>query len=113
MASGLYWYPALGWGTFWIGLIIAIILFSTKKKFYPVLYLASISLYVFTIGFMVDVFDFTKNWVLLTLAISSILMMLAGVHISKRSGHHDAGDSLEKSLGKNIASKRVKNSSSK
>ena len=31
-----YWYPFLGWGVFWVGLIIAIILFAMYKKIYPV-----------------------------------------------------------------------------
>ena len=60
-----YWYPFLGWGVFWIGLVVSIILFAMKRKFYPIMYLISISLYIFTTGFVIDVFDMGKNGILL------------------------------------------------
>jgi len=79
------WYPALGWGIFWIGLIASIILFATKKKWYPIMYLVSISLYIFTIGFIVDVFDMGKNGILIILAISAAIMILIGWYLSTNS----------------------------
>jgi len=76
------WLSALGWGIFFLGLVASIIIFSVKRKFYPVMYLASIAIYIFTIGFMVDAFKLGKNWILILLVISSILFILAGVWFS-------------------------------
>ncbi|MBS1266678.1 MAG: hypothetical protein MAG795_00646 [Candidatus Woesearchaeota archaeon] len=79
------WYPILGHGIFWIGLIIAIILYIVKRKWHPILYLISVSLYIFTIGFVIDVFDLSKDWILLLLAFSAAVMIGLGVYLSKKS----------------------------
>ena len=80
----MVWYPFLGYGTFWTGLVVAIILFAMKRKWYPLMYLISICLYIFTVGFVIDVYDFSKNWVLLILAFSALLMIGLGVYLSKK-----------------------------
>lgn len=85
MAYG-YWLGPFGWGVFFLGLVVAIILFVTKRKFYPVMYLVSIATYIFTVGFVIDVFDLSKNWVLLLLALSAILFILAGFYFSMKIG---------------------------
>lgn len=85
-----YWYPFLGWIVFWIGLIIAIVLFSSHKKVYSIFYLVSICLYIFTTGFMIDVWDFGRSAILLTLVISAVLFMGLGYYFSivfSKSGH--------------------------
>jgi hypothetical protein len=79
------WYPVLGWGIFWIGLIASIILFSIKRKWYPIMYLVAISLYIFTIGFMIDVFEMGKNGIMLMLTISALIMILIGWYLSSTS----------------------------
>lgn len=78
------WYPALGFFLVFIGIIISIILFIVKRKWYPVLYTISILIYVFTVGFVIDVFDFTKNGVLLILAFSAALMIYVGSYIGRK-----------------------------
>ena len=78
-----YWYPILGWGVFWIGLIVSIILFSIYKKLYPVIYLISVALYIFTIGFTIDVFELQETGILITLVISAIMFMVLGFYLSK------------------------------
>jgi UDP-N-acetylmuramyl pentapeptide phosphotransferase/UDP-N-acetylglucosamine-1-phosphate transferase len=77
-----YWYPVLGGGIFWIGLIVSIILFAVKRKWYPIMYLISIALYIFTLGFAIDVFDVSNNVIMLLLAFSAFLMILLGVYLS-------------------------------
>lgn len=67
-----------------MGLVLAIILFAIRKKFYPVMYVISIATYIFTVGFIIDAFDFNKNMVLITLAVSSVLFILAGVYIAAK-----------------------------
>lgn len=78
------WLGPFGWGIFFIGVVLAIILFAIKKKFYPVMYLISIATYIFTVGFIIDAFDFGKNLILTTLAISSIGFILIGLYIAHK-----------------------------
>ncbi len=78
------WYPFLGHTVFWIGLITSIILYAVKKKWHPIMYLVSVSLYIFTIGFVMDVFDLSKNWILLLLAFSAGVMIGLGLYLSKK-----------------------------
>ena len=79
-----YWYPYLGYGVFWIALIVSIILYAIKRKFYPIMMLISISLYIFTVGFVIDVQDIGKNGILLILAFSSFIMLGLGWYWSKK-----------------------------
>jgi hypothetical protein len=79
----MIWYPFLGWGIFWISLVASIILFAIYKKMYPIFYLISIALYVFTCGFAINVFEFGKLQILTTLLFSAILFMGLGYYFSK------------------------------
>lgn len=79
----MVFYGILGWGVFWIGLVIAIVLFIKYKKIYPVVYLISICLYIFTVGFMIDIFEFGRLGILLSLFFSAIVFMLLGFYLSK------------------------------
>lgn len=78
------WYPILGYGVFWLGLITAIILYAIKRKWNPIMYLVSVCLYIFTVGFVIDVFHFSKNKILLILAFSAIVMIGLGFYLSKK-----------------------------
>lgn len=79
----MVWYPILGWGTFWISFLVAIILFASYKKLYPVMYMVSISLYIFSTGFFIDVFELPKIGILMTLIFSACLFMVLGYYFSK------------------------------
>jgi uncharacterized membrane protein YvlD (DUF360 family) len=76
-------YPFLGWSVFWISFITAIIIFIKHKKLYPVMYLISIALYVFTSGFVIDVFELEKLGILTVLVSSAIIFMGLGHYFSK------------------------------
>ncbi len=76
------WYPILGGAVFWFSLVAAIIIYIIKRRFYPIMYLISVALYIFTVGFVIDVFDLSKNWILLLLAFSSLVMILLGWYLS-------------------------------
>lgn len=78
------WVSVLGWTIFFIAFIVAIILFASIKKFYPVMYLVSIATYLFTIGWIVDIFHWTRNGRLLILAFSSILFIGMGFYFSRK-----------------------------
>lgn len=77
------WYGILGFGIFWVSFLIAIILFASYKKFYPVLYMISISLYIFSVGFLIDIFALPKIGILVTLVFSACLFMVLGYYFSK------------------------------
>ena len=79
------WYLFLGFGTFWLSLIISIILYAVKRKWYAISYLICVSLYVFTVGFVIDAFDLSKNWILFILALSTAMMIRLGIYLSKNS----------------------------
>lgn len=76
-------YPVIGWGAFWISLIASVVLFSVYKKIYPIFYLISVALYVFTIGFAIDVFNFSRFGILISLIFSAVLFMILGYYLSK------------------------------
>jgi len=78
------WYPFLGYGVFWIGLVVSIIIYAMKRKWYPIMYLISVSLYIFTVAFVIDVFDLSKNGILFTLAFSALVMIGLGIYLSKK-----------------------------
>lgn len=78
------WYPYLGYGIFWIALVVSIIVYAMKRKWYPLMYIISISLYIFTVAFVIDAFDLSKNWILLTLALSAVIMIGLGMYLSKK-----------------------------
>jgi hypothetical protein len=74
----------VGGAVFWIGLIAAIIIYANFRKFNHLMYLVSICLYVFTVGYVIDAFSLGKNAILLLLAFSSILMMGLGYYFMKK-----------------------------
>lgn len=82
----MVWYPYFGYGVFWIGLVVAIILYAMKRKWFPIAYLISVSLYIFTVAFVIDVFELSRNWILLSLAFSSFVMIGLGFYLSKKFG---------------------------
>ncbi|MBS3089403.1 hypothetical protein J4461_00810 [Candidatus Pacearchaeota archaeon] len=79
----MVFYPILGWGVFWVGFILAIILFAKYKKLYPVFYMISVALYVFTAGFVIDVFNLGQIGILSILVLSALLFMFLGYYLSK------------------------------
>ena len=79
-----YWLAPFGWGIFFIGLIAAIVLYSVYKRLSPVMYLISIATYIFTVGFVIDMFDFGKNGVVVILAVSAAFFIFLGWHFSQR-----------------------------
>ncbi len=79
-----FWLAPFGWGIFSVGVIVAIIFFAVRRKFYPVMYIVSISTYIFTIGFVINRFDLSKNSILLLLAFSSLVFILLGVYFAKK-----------------------------
>lgn len=78
------WLAPFGWGIFFIGLVAAIILYATYRRLAPVMYLISIVTYIFTVGFVIDMFDFGKNGVLIILAISSCVFIFLGWYFSQK-----------------------------
>lgn len=76
-------YPALGWGIFWVSFVLAIILFAKYRRLYYVFYLISVALYIFTAGFLIDAFQLGRLGILTTLVFSAIVFMVLGYYLSK------------------------------
>lgn len=72
-----------GWGVFIISFVLAIILFARYKKLHPVMYMVSISLYIYTAGFSITAFHIQKFGILTILVVSAIIFMLLGFYLSK------------------------------
>jgi len=79
----MVFYEIIGWAVFWISLILAIALFAKYKKLSYVFYLVSVALYIFTAGFMIDVFKFTKFGIMATLVVSALIFMGLGYYLSQ------------------------------
>ena len=76
-------YGILGGFLFFVSLIVAIVLFAVYKKVYPVFYLISVALYIFTAGFAIDVFNIERFGILAILLFSAILFMFIGYYLSQ------------------------------
>ncbi|MFT4311844.1 MAG: hypothetical protein ACMXYF_01305 [Candidatus Woesearchaeota archaeon] len=78
------WSLAVGWLVFLITIVVSIILVTTMRKWYPVLYVVSVSLYLFTMSFIIDAFSLGRNGILSILGISAVIMMGLGLYLSKK-----------------------------
>ena len=78
---------AIFWVTFVLSLIACIVFlivsYAVGKKFYPLMYILAIFAYINFIAFTIDAFELNKNWVILLLAVSSVLFILLGVFFSR------------------------------
>lgn len=79
-------YEVIGWGVFWIALILAIVLFTKYRRLSHVFYLCSVSLYIFTAGYMIDIFSIGRLGILATLIISALIFMGLGYYLSQVFG---------------------------
>ena len=82
----MVFYEIIGWLVFWISLILAIVFFVKYKRLYPVFYLISIALYIFSAGYLIDVFSIGQFGILFILVVSAILFMVLGYYLSKVLG---------------------------
>lgn len=69
---------------FWSALIASIIIYVTKRKWYPIAYLVSASLYSFTVAFVIDKFHLGPNLIMGFLAFSALLMIGTGFFIARK-----------------------------
>jgi uncharacterized protein YebE (UPF0316 family) len=80
----MVWSQILERTILWIALIASVVLYSLKRRWYQVMYLVSLALYIFTVVFVIDVFDISKNWILFLLAFSTCVMVGVGFYLSQR-----------------------------
>ncbi len=76
MAVGATWSIAVGVLIFIIAIITAIIFYYRYNKVSLIVFIASISTYIFAVFYTWDVFQLNKNYVMLLLLISTIIMFL-------------------------------------
>lgn len=77
------WSIALGILTFVIALIFAVYYYFKYKKLFLIAFITSIATYVFAIFYTWDVFELDKNYVMILLVISTIVMFFLGKYFSK------------------------------
>ena len=82
---GYGFFPLIGTGVFWIGLVASIVLLVIYKRIYPVVYILFAGLYIFTVGFAIDVFELGKNAIILLLFFSALVFIALGYYFSKFS----------------------------
>ncbi|MCH8519590.1 MAG: hypothetical protein LAT82_02445 [Nanoarchaeota archaeon] len=75
---GAEWSIAVGFLVYFIAIIFAIVFYVIYRKFSLILYTASISTLIFSIFYAIDVFDFSRNLIMLTLVISTIAFFALG-----------------------------------
>lgn len=83
MAGTADWSIAVGIMTFIVAIIIAAIYYWRFKKVFIVVFTASIATYIFAVFYTWDVFELSKNWVLLLLLVSTGIMIFLGKYFSQ------------------------------
>lgn len=78
------WYGPVGIGIFFLALIVSLILYLLYRKFYPIVYVIFLSLYMFTLSYLIDVFKLNRDLILGLLALTAVVMMLLGYYFKKQ-----------------------------
>ena len=99
--SGAEWSIPLGFLIYLAAIIIAIIYYLRFKKWSLVMYIASIATYAFSLFYAWDVFELSKNWVLMLLVFSAILMFAVahyfkGISLDRAKPHTSLKERHEK-----------------
>ncbi|MFP4401755.1 MAG: hypothetical protein ACLFPL_00845 [Candidatus Nanoarchaeia archaeon] len=76
MSTGLS--IALGFFVYFVALIVAIIFYVLYRKYSLVVYVASISTLIFSIFYTIDVYNFNRDLILLTLVFSTVAFFVLG-----------------------------------
>jgi len=76
------WSIVLGIITFIIAICFATYYYLKYKKISIVVFCLSIATYIFAVFYAWDVFELNKNWILLMLTISTIIMIFIGKYLS-------------------------------
>jgi hypothetical protein len=77
-------YQIIGWVLIIIAVIAGLTMYLTLRKFYPIAYMVSLFTYIFTLVYVIDVYDLSKNLIILFLGLSAIFMLAAGFYISRK-----------------------------
>ena len=77
------WSIAVGIMTFIVAIVFAAIYYFRYRKIFLIVLIASIATYVFAVFYTWDVFELSKNMVLVLLLVSTILMIVLGKYFSK------------------------------
>lgn len=77
------WSIALGVVIFLIGIVAAIIYYLRYKKWFIILYVAALAVFIFSIFYTWDVLELKGFGVMLLLALSAGVMIFLGKHFSK------------------------------
>ncbi|MBI4438983.1 hypothetical protein HY640_03575 [Candidatus Woesearchaeota archaeon] len=78
------WFQAVGVLVFFIALIASIIIYANLRKLYYLMYIISLSIYVFMVSYVIEAFQLGRDTVMLILAASAIIMLGLGYYLKKR-----------------------------
>ncbi len=82
MAGVAGWSIVAGFFTFVIALIFTVVYYVRYRKLYLIALIASIATYLFSVFYFWDVFNLSRNIILILLLISTAIMFLIGKYIS-------------------------------
>lgn len=82
---GAEWSIAVGFLIYFIAVIVCIIWFVLYRKLSVIIYTISITTLIFSIFYMIDIFNFNRHLVLLTLSLSTIIFYILGKYFKNIS----------------------------
>lgn len=78
------WSLALGILLIVVGIILSIIFLALYRKYYIISFICGIGLYIFSVAYAWDLYDLSKNKVMILLLLSTVVLGLLGKYISSR-----------------------------
>ena len=78
------WWPVVFWVLLVPLLIVLGITYASTRKLYRLSHLLSLFTYIVLIAYVIDVFRLNKDWILGLLFLSTILIIGAGVYVSRQ-----------------------------
>lgn len=78
------WWPAVFWILLLPLLIVLGITYASTKKLYRLCQLLALFTYIVMIAYVIDSFMLGKNWILFLLFLSTLLIIGAGVYVSRK-----------------------------
>ena len=107
------WSIAIGVLVYTLALVVAVLYYATFRKLSLVLYVASVSTLIFSICYMIDVFDFSRHLIMITLTLSTVIFFALGKYFKgitytskSHLGLEQAEDKKEEELENEIKTKK-------
>ncbi|MBI2545526.1 MAG: hypothetical protein HYW22_02965 [Candidatus Aenigmarchaeota archaeon] len=80
----MVWHEIIAVGEFFVGVIIALALYANTRKLFPLMYEISVLFYIFTVAYVIEEFNLSKDMTVIILAVSAVIMILLGFYLSRQ-----------------------------